>query len=140
MSDRATLILQYRSVALQGLLSRREVTIDLPRLVVPDPDDKKPPRELERTMAQLASDGIAERRGLCVSIRESIHGGIIRRYVLLNRGAAEAESKQLKAILSSAFVTATPEQIEAARPAGLHLPYSEFGKGGFLFNPFPDGE
>ena len=138
MTDTATLILQYRSVAVQGLLVLREVTIDLPRLTIPDPDDGKPPKELERTMSLLVSHGIAERRGLCVSIRPDLHGGIIRRCVLINRAAAEAELKHLKTVLGSAYMAATPEQIEAAKPSGLHLPYSEFGNGGFLFNPFPD--
>ncbi|MCR9197316.1 MAG: hypothetical protein NXI04_01610 [Planctomycetaceae bacterium] len=127
MSRNAIYRLQFEAAALYGLLCRRMgVTIDLPYEVVPVAEDESLPSDVSNTMSELVLAGLCHRHGLCTSIRESNHAGIIRRYMLDNRPAAEARLEELKRSLGSAYIQPTREQLKRTRPRDLHLPMRSF--------------
>ncbi|GAB5444705.1 MAG: hypothetical protein Fues2KO_50540 [Fuerstiella sp.] len=132
---------QMQAAALCGLLDRDEVTIDLPRVAVPEPDglSRATRQAAARIVSSLAGMGVARRHGYCTSVRPEIHDGLIRRFIISNRPAAEAQLADLKRRLGSAFIEPTADQIREARPRDIHLPMRMFGGGQTLLFPiFPD--
>ncbi|MCA9049125.1 MAG: hypothetical protein KDA89_10385 [Planctomycetaceae bacterium] len=137
MSLDTTYLSQMTAAALIGLLDRDEVTIDLPRLAVEEPESisRETRQAAARVVSALTGYGIARRHGYCTSVRPEIHDGLIRRYVIVSRAKAEAYLRDLERQLGADLMTPTAAHIREARPRDIHLPVAMYPAGQQLLFP-----